>query len=120
MPDMTSISMIGARNGLMSLSTSIGLNSVSMTSGEDHAHSANPTLNSTTVRITVMIVDRIISLRSGISSLNVSHTGLGVRDVCVSHLKIPTDSRLFQGPKGNWSHILGGTFSLERRGLAFE
>jgi hypothetical protein len=43
----------------------------------------------------VMIVDRTISLRSGISSLNVSHTGLGVRDVCVSHLKIPTDSRLF-------------------------
>ncbi len=77
----------------MSLSAPTGL--VSMTSGADHAQSANPRLNRTTVRITVMIVDRTISLRSGISSLNVSHTGLGVRDVCVSHLKIPTDSRLF-------------------------
>ena len=77
----------------MSLSAPTGL--VPITSGADHAQKASPRLNRTTVRITVMIVDRIIALRSGMSSLNVSHTGLGIRDVCVSHLKIPTDSRSF-------------------------
>ncbi len=73
-PDMMSISMMRTRNGFASMIAPTGL--VSMTSGADHAQKANPRDSRTTVRITVMIVDRTISLRSGISSLNVPHTGL--------------------------------------------
>ncbi len=47
---------------------------VAMTSGEDHAQKASPRTIKTAVRRIVIIVERIISLLSGISSLTVLHT----------------------------------------------
>lgn len=51
----------------------------SMISGEDHAQKASPKTKNTTENITVIIVERIISLLSGVSSLTVLHTDLGNR-----------------------------------------
>ncbi len=54
---------------------------VVMTSGEDHAQKANPKTIKTAVRRTVIIVERIVSLLSGISSLTVLHTDLEPEDL---------------------------------------
>ncbi len=79
------ISMIGAKNGLISLSAVSGVS----TSEFAHAQKMSPIMRKRAVNTEVIMVDRMISLRSGISSLIVFHD-LGLVDARVSHLKIPT------------------------------
>ena len=71
-PNTKSISKIIVMNGLISLSASTGLS----TSGADQAQNASARDKKIAVKITVINVDLIISLRSGISSLKDLNTDL--------------------------------------------
>ncbi len=71
----TSIRTVTA--GFMAFIAPTGLES--MTSGDDHAQKASPKIKNTAVSNTVIIVERIIVLLSGVSSLTVLYTDLGNR-----------------------------------------
>ena len=72
---ITSMRIVAA--GFISFIAPTGL--VSMTSGDDQAQKASPKIKNTAVRNTVIIVERISSLLSGVSSLTVLSTDLGTR-----------------------------------------
>ena len=76
-PSIDSDSIRIGTYGLKSLSRSSGLVSTSLR--EDQAQNASAIIMKTAVRITVITVDRIIWLRSGISSLTVVNTNLEIR-----------------------------------------
>lgn len=67
------ISITNVMNGLISLIAVTGPS----TSGCDQAQKASPTTKKMTDSTTVIIVDRMILLLSGISSLTVPYTDLG-------------------------------------------
>ena len=75
-PNIARISMSGARKGFIAFNAPTG--EVATTSSADQAQKTRLTIKRSAVNITVITVDRIISSRSGISSLNLFHTGLGV------------------------------------------
>nr|KXH70814.1 MAG: hypothetical protein AM325_00355 [Candidatus Thorarchaeota archaeon SMTZ1-45] len=77
---ITSIKTV--RAGFNSLIAPTGL--VAMTSGEDQAQKVSPKMKNTIVKTTVIIVERIISLLSGISSLTVLHTTLEPEDLRIT------------------------------------
>ena len=73
-PNIESDSMRIVMYGLISLRISIGL--ISVSGREDQAQKVSAIIMNTAARIAVITVDRIISLRSGSSSLTVVNTNL--------------------------------------------